>query len=407
MPEAVIVAAARTPIGRAFKGSLASERPDDMVAQIVSQAMAQVPQLGVDDLNDLILGCGTPGGEQGFNMARVAAVLLGYDTLPGVTVNRYCSSSLQTTRMAFHAIKSGEVDAVISAGVESVSSSTKGDADNIPGTMNPAFDAAQARSLAAAEDDDRGSWSDPRNTGLLPDVYIGMGLTAENVATVCDVSRAEMDEYALRSQQRAAAAMDNGFWVSDVTPYTRADGTIVDADDSPRPNTTADGLAGLGPAFTPYGKVTAGNSCPLSDGASALVVMSDVKARQLGIEPLARIVSTAVSGLSPEIMGLGPVEASRRALQSAGMTIADVDQVELNEAFAAQVIPSARELGVDMERLNVNGGAIAVGHPFGSTGARITTTLIRSLRRLDHSIGLETMCVGGGQGMAMIVERLS
>lgn len=404
MTEAMIVAAARTPIGRAFKGSLKDERPDEMAAQVVRQALDLVPELDVRDIEDLLLGCGSPGGEQGFNMARVVAVMLGFDQLPGVTLTRYCASSVQTTRMAMHGIKSGEGEVYISAGVESCSAYPRGEADSIPDTMNPRFDDARARSAAHAEGADR--WEDPRTSGALPDVYIDMGQTAENVALERGVTRSEMDEYALQSQQRAAAAIDNGFWGSDITPYTRTDGQVIRSDDSPRTGTTMDGLAALRPAFRPDGRVTAGNACPLSDGAAALIIMSDEMCRRLGVRPLARIVSTAVSGLSPEIMGLGPVEASRRALQRAGMTIDDIDLVEINEAFAAQVLPSARDLGVPMDRLNVNGGAIAVGHPFGMTGARITSTLINGLRQHDGEIGLETMCVGGGQGMAMVVERL-
>ncbi|WP_456695114.1 acetyl-CoA C-acetyltransferase [Aeromicrobium sp. P5_D10] len=405
MPEAVIVASARTPIGRAFKGSLKDERPDDMVAQVVRQALAMVPELDVAEVEDLLLGCGSPGGEQGFNMARVAAILLGHDHLPGVTLTRYCASSLQTTRMAMHAIRAGEGHAFISAGVESCSSYVKGESDSIPGTMNPAFDAARARS-AAASDPGADVWTDPRALGDLPDVYIDMGQTAENVALQFDVSREDMDVYAARSQERARLAVENGFWASDITPYTRADGTVLTADESPRPSTTLDGLAGLRPVFRPNGRVTAGNACPLNDGASALIVMSDTRARELGLRPLARIVSTAVSALSPEIMGMGPVEATRKALVLAGMTIGDIDQFEINEAFAAQVIASQRELGIADDRLNINGGAIAVGHPFGSTGARITSTLVNSLRFADHQLGVETMCVAGGQGMAMVVERL-
>lgn len=405
MPEAVIVSAARTPIGRAGKGSLKDERPDDMAAQVIRQALEAVPQLSGERIDDILLGCGSPGGEQGFNMARVVAVLLCRDDLPGVTVTRYCASSLQTTRMAMHAIRAGEGDVFVSAGVESVSSYVRGESDSWPGTMNPAFDDARARSRTRA---DRGSdWHDPRQSGWLPDVYVDMGQTAENVAAACGITRREMDDYALRSQERARDAAAAGMWDVDITPYVRADGTTVTTDDSPRPATTAEALASLSAAFRLGGSVTAGNACPLSDGAAALIVMSDAKARELGVQPLARIVSTAVSACSPEVMGLGPIEASRRALELAGMASADVDQFEVNEAFAAQVLPCQREIGIPGDRLNLNGGAIALGHPFGSTGARITTTLIHSLQARDHQIGLETMCVGGGQGMAMILERLS
>jgi acetyl-CoA C-acetyltransferase len=405
MPEAVIVATARSPIGRAFKGSLATIRPDDLTAQIVRAALDKVPALDPADIDDLILGCGLPGGEQGFNMARVVAVLLGYDSVPGTTVNRYCSSSLQTTRMAYHAIKAGEGDVFISAGVECVSRTVNGTSD--PGqAKNPVFSAAgdrTARTAAEAE----ASWHDPRADGETPDIYIAMGQTAENVAALRGITRQEQDEFGVRSQNLAEKALANGFWQKDITPITLPDGTVVSADDGPRPGTTIDKVAALKPVFRENGTVTAGNCCPLNDGAAAVVIMSDAKAAALGLTPLARIVSTGVSALSPEIMGLGPVEASRQALRRAGMAISDVDLVEINEAFAAQVIPSYRDLGIDIDRLNVNGGAIAVGHPFGMTGARITSTLLNSLAFHDKTIGLETMCVGGGQGMATIFERLS
>ena len=406
MPEAVIVATARSPIGRAGKGSLTSIRPDDLAVQMVTAALAKVPQLDPADVGDLILGCGLPGGEQGFNMARVVAVLLGHDHLPGTTVNRYCSSSLQTTRMAFHAIKAGEGDVYISAGVECVSRLAKGSSDSWPDTHNQAFSDARLRAerIAAGE---AGAWRDPREDGLVPDIYIAMGQTAENVAELRGVSREQQDEFGVRSQNLAEKAIANGFWQREITPVTLPDGSVVSADDGPRPGTTMEKVAALKPVFRPDGTVTAGNCCPLNDGAAAVIVMSDVKAAELGITPLARIVSSGVTALSPEIMGLGPVEASRQALARAGMAIADIDLVEINEAFAAQVIPSYRDLGVDLAKLNVNGGAIAVGHPFGMTGARITTTLLNSLQFHDATMGLETMCVGGGQGMAMIFERLS
>jgi acetyl-CoA C-acetyltransferase len=406
MPEAVIVATARSPIGRAFKGSLTGIRPDDLAAQMVAAALAKVPQLDPADIGDLILGCGLPGGEQGFNMARVVAVLLGHDHLPGTTVNRYCSSSLQTTRMAFHAIKAGEGDAYISAGVECVSRFVKGSSDSLPDTRNPLFGDAHIRTERAATGE-AGPWHDPRADGTLPDIYIAMGQTAENVAELRRISREEQDEFGVRSQNLAEKALANGFWQREIIPVTMPDGTVVAADDGPRPGTTIEKVAALPPVFRPNGTVTAGNCCPLNDGAAALVIMSDVKAAELGITPLARIVSSGVTALSPEIMGLGPVEASRQALGRAGMAIADIDLVEINEAFAAQVIPSYTDLGVDLAKLNVNGGAIAVGHPFGMTGARIATTLLNSLQFHDATLGLETMCVGGGQGMAMIFERLS
>jgi acetyl-CoA C-acetyltransferase len=408
MPEAVIVATARSPIGRAFKGSLTGIRPDDLAARIVAAALAQVPQLDPADISDLMLGCGLPGGEQGYNLARVVAVLLGHDHLPGTTVNRYCSSSLQTTRMAFHAIKAGEGDAFISAGVECVSRFVKGSSDSWPDTKNPLFADAQQRTEQAGSEAERsGPWHDPRDDGLLPDIYIAMGQTAENVAEIRGITREQQDEFGVRSQNLAEKALADGFWQREITPVTMPDGTVVAADDGPRPGTTLEKVAALQPVFRPDGTVTAGNCCPLNDGAAAVVVMSDVKASELGLTPLARIVSSGVSALSPEIMGLGPVNASRQALARAGMAMSDIDLVEINEAFAAQVIPSYTDLGVDMARLNVNGGAIAVGHPFGMTGARITTTLLNSLQFHDATLGLETMCVGGGQGMAMIFERLS
>ncbi|GAA3837765.1 acetyl-CoA C-acetyltransferase [Sphaerisporangium flaviroseum] len=406
MPEAVIVATARSPIGRAFKGSLKDIRPDDLTVQMIKAALDKVPQLDPNDVNDLMLGCGLPGGEQGFNMARVVSVLLGLDGVPGTTVTRYCSSSLQTTRMAFHAIKAGEGDVFISAGVEMVSRFVKGNSDSLPETTNPLFLEGKARTDKSAEGGGA-QWRDPRQDGMLPDVYIAMGQTAENVAGIRGVSRQEQDEFGVRSQNLAEKALANGFWEQDITPVTLPDGTVVAKDDGPRPGTTYEAVSQLKPVFRPDGTVTAGNCCPLNDGGAAVIVMSDVKAAELGITPLARIVSTGVTGLSPEIMGLGPVEASKQALGRAGMSIGDVDLVEINEAFAAQVIPSYQELGIDIDRLNVNGGAIAVGHPFGMTGARITSTLINSLRFHDKAIGLETMCVGGGQGMAMVLERLS
>jgi acetyl-CoA C-acetyltransferase len=405
MPEAVVVATARSPIGRAFKGSLTGIRGDDLTVQMVAAALAKVPQLDPAEISDLILGCGLPGGEQGYNMARVVAVMLGYDTLPGTTITRYCSSSLQSTRMAYHAIKAGEGDVYISAGVELVSRFGKGSSDGAPDTKNPVFAGAEARAAEYAKGGM--SWHDPREDGQLPDIFIAMGQTAENVAQSRGISRAEQDEFGVRSQNLAEKALANGFWQRDITPATLPDGTVLSADDGPRPGTTLEKVAALQPVFRPDGTVTAGNCCPLNDGAAAVIVMSDTKAAELGITPLARIVSTGLTALSPEIMGLGPVQASRQALARAGMTIQDIDLVEINEAFAAQVIPSYRDLDIDIDKLNVNGGAIAVGHPFGMTGARITSTLINSLQFHDKAFGLETMCVGGGQGMAMIFERLS
>ncbi len=406
MPEAVVVATARSPIGRAFKGSLTTIRPDDLTAAMIRAALAKVPQLDPAGLDDLMLGCGLPGGEQGFNMARVVAIMLGYDNLPGTTITRYCSSSLQTTRMAYHAIKAGEGDAFISAGVECVSRFAKGSSDSWPDTRNPLFADAEERTAEQAKGGGD-VWHDPRRDGAIPDIYLAMGQTAENVAGLRGITRAEQDEFGVRSQNLAEKALADGFWQRDITPVTLPDGTVVSKDDGPRAGTTIEKVAALQPVFRPDGTVTAGNCCPLNDGAAAVVVMSDRKAAEFGITPLARIVATGVTALSPEIMGLGPVEASRRALDRAGMSIEDIDLVEINEAFAAQVIPSYRDIGVDIDKLNVNGGAIAVGHPFGMTGARITSTIINSLQFHDKTFGLETMCVGGGQGMAMIFERLS
>jgi acetyl-CoA C-acetyltransferase len=406
MPEAVIVATARSPIGRAFKGSLKDLRPDDLAATIVRAALDKVPALDPTDIDDLMLGCGLPGGEQGYNMGRVVSVLLGMDHLPGTTITRYCSSSLQTTRMAMHAIKAGEGDVFISAGVEMVSRFVKGNSDSLPDTKNPAFADAETRAAKVAESG-ADSWRDPREDGDVPAIYISMGQTAENLALLKNVTRQEMDEFAVRSQNLAEQAIDNGFWEREITPVTAPDGTVVSKDDGPRAGTTLEALSSLKPVFRPDGRATAGNACPLNDGAAAVVVMSDTKARQLGLTPLARIVSTAVTGLSPEIMGYGPVDASKLALARAGMTIDDIDLVEINEAFAAQVIPSYRDLNIDIDKLNVHGGAIAVGHPFGMTGARITGTLINGLQTRDKTFGLETMCVGGGMGMAMVLERLS
>ncbi|MEA3217822.1 MAG: acetyl-CoA C-acetyltransferase [Acidimicrobiia bacterium] len=403
MPEAVIVATARSPIGRAFKGSLVDMRPDDLSVQMIQAVLAKVPQLPPAEIEDLILGCGLPGGEQGFNMARVVSILAGLPDVPGTTVNRYCSSSLQTIRMAAHAIRAGEGDAFIAAGVETVSRFVKGNSDSLPDTTNPRFLQAEARSAERANGD-RGPW-EPADG--LPDIYIAMGQTAENVADTCKVTREEMDAYALQTQQKVGRALEQGFFEKDITPVTLPDGRVVSADDGPRPQTTAEDLAKLKPAFRPNGRVTAGNACPLNDGAAAVVLMSDTRARELGIKPLARVISSGVSALNPEIMGLGPIEACRKALARAGMTIDDIELIEINEAFAAQVIPSAAELGISWDKLNVSGGAIALGHPFGMTGARIMSTLINNLTEHDKTIGMETMCVGGGQGMSMIIERLS
>ena len=401
MTEAVIVATARSPIGRANKGSLVDLRPDDMSAQIVKALMAKVPQVKASDVDDLMMGIGQPAGEGGFNIARVVAILAGLDDVPGVTVNRYCSSSLQTIRMAFHAIKAGEGDCFIASGVETVSRYASGASDLAPNAIfKPAGERTKARSQGG-----QGAWTPPSG---LPDIYIAMGQTAENVVEVEGVTREEMDRFGVRSQNLACAHVENGFFEREITPLTLPDGTVVSKDDGPRPGTSYEGVSQLKPVFRPDGSITAGNACPLNDGAAAVLVMSDTKAKQLGLTPLARIVSSGVSGLNPEIMGLGPIEACRQALRRADMTIDQIDLVEINEAFAAQVIPSAKHLGIDIDRqLNVHGGGIALGHPFGMTGARIMTTLINGLQFENKTYGLESMCVGGGQGMAMIVERLS
>ena len=405
MPEAVIVSYARSPIGRANKGSLVGIRSDDLTAQMVKAALAKVPELDPTQIDDLMLGNGLPGGQQGFNMARVVSVLAGMDTVPGTTVNRYCSSSLQTTRMALHAIKAGEGDVFISAGVETVSNFQYGTSDHIPDTHNPIFADAEARTAKRAEGG-ADVWTDPREQGILPDVYIPMGQTAENVATAYGISRAECDQWAVLSQNRAEAAIAAGVFAEEISPVRTPAGT-VSTDDGPRSGVTLDSISGLDPVFRADGVVTAANCCPLNDGAAAVVIMSDTRAAELGLTPLARIVATAASALSPELMGMGPVASSRLALERAGLTIGDIDLVEINEAFAVQVIASARELGIDPDRLNVHGGAIALGHPFGATGARIMTTLLTAMRRRDVEFGLETMCVGGGQGMAIILQRLS
>jgi acetyl-CoA C-acetyltransferase len=407
MAEALIAATARSPIGRAVKGSLTSVRADDLAARMIRAALDQVPELDPAEIDDLHLGCGEPYDEQGANIGRRVAVQLGLDGLPGTTVNRFCASSLQTTRMAMHAIKAGEGDAFVSAGVECVSryADPLGGGSVAPQFRNPDFNAAAAHAEEVAASNE--AWADPRAQGDLPDVYMSMGQTAENVATMLGISREEQDEFAVRSQQRAESAIAAGFFEREIVPVELADGTMVSVDDGPRPGTTYEKVAALKPVFRAEGTITAGNCCALNDGAAAAVVVSDKRAEQLDIEPVARIVATGVSGLSPEIMGLGPVEASRRALATAGMTIDDIDLVEINEAFAVQVLASARELDIDPEKLNVHGGAIALGHPFGMTGARITATLLNGLRARGGRFGLETMCVGGGQGMAMIIERLA
>jgi len=400
MTDAVIVATARTPIGRAVKGSLKDLRPDDLSAHIIKAVLDKVPSLDPTEIEDVIWGCGQPAGESGHNVGRAAAVLAGLGDVPGVTVNRYCSSSLMTIRMASHAIRAGEGDAFIAGGVETVSRFMNGMAD---GPKNPLFGDAGTRSAKRSEGGAE-TWAPAEG---LPDLYLSMGQTAENVAQFQNVSREIQDEFAVLSQNRAEESLNNGYWEMEITPVSTPDGTVVNTDDGIRPGTTLEGLSKLKPVFRPDGSVTAGNACPLNDGAAAVVVMSDTKAKALGLTPLARVVASGVTGLNPEIMGLGPIEASRQALKRAGMTIDDIDLVEINEAFAAQVVPSAQQLGIEWDKLNVKGGSIALGHPFGMTGARIMTTLIHALQEDDKTFGLETMCVGGGQGMAMIIERLS
>jgi acetyl-CoA C-acetyltransferase len=382
MPEAVIVSAARTPIGRAAKGSLVDARPDDLAAFAVNAALEQVPELSREEIVDVMIGCGFPQERQGMNLGRRVALLAGLPvTVPGTTVNRFCASSLQTIRMAFHAIKAGEGEAFVAGGVESTS--------QVSG-----YPKSEEELHPALFGDD----------APIANVYIPMGLTAENVAERWDVSREDMDRFAQQSQERAVAAQDSGFFAREITPYEG-----IEADDGPRRSSTYEKLAALEPVFKPGGKVTAGNACPLNDGGAAVVVMSASRASELGIRPRARILASSVSGVEPEIMGVGPIEAVRKVLAQAGMTIDDVDVMELNEAFAAQVLPVCRELGVDpwSDKLNPHGGAIAVGHPYGMTGARIMNTLLNDLETMDRTIGLETMCVGGGQGMAMLVERLT
>lgn len=406
MAEAVIVSVARSPIGRAGKGSLKDMRGDDLVTQMIRAALKEVPQLDPYEINDLMMGCAQPAGEQGYNIGRMAAIQLGFDNLPGTTVHRYCASSLQTTRMAFHAIKAGEGDAFISAGVETVSRFGQGKSDGMPDTKNSLYSDAMARTSERSASGASG-WIDPRPAGKLPDAYISMGETAENVAQLRNVSRQAQDEWAVLSQNRAEAATARGFWEKDITPVTLPDGTVATTDDGPRAGTTYEKVASLQPVFRENGTVTAGNCCPVNDGAAAVVIMSDKRAKQLGLTPLARIVSTGVSALSPEIMGLGPVAAVEQALGHANMTIGDIDIMELNEAFAAQVLPSIDDIGIDPQRVNVNGGGIALGHPFGMTGARMTSTAIHALQERDEQFAVETMCAAGGQGMAMVLERLS
>lgn len=397
--DAVIVSYRRTPFGRARKGSLTSERPEDLALTAVKAALADAPPIDPSALDDFYLGTAVPEGAQGDNVARRVSVYGGYDALPGATVNRFCASSLQALTGAARAVRSGDGDAFLVGGVESTSSTPPNSTNLYPG-----YERAAARADAMFATGEQ--WTDPRESGLEPDVYIAMGKTAEFVARTTGTTRADQDEWALRSQQRAASGLENGWFSGEIAPHVRSDGSVVETDDGPRPGTTPEALAGLMPAFGENGTVTAGNASPLNDGASAAVVMSLAKAQELGLTPLARILGAGASALSPEIMGLGPVPASRKVLDRLGLTVGDIDLVELNEAFAAQVVPSVRQLGLDPERVNVNGGAIALGHPFGATGVRLVGTLARALAQHDKTLGLATLCVGGGQGMAMVIERI-
>ncbi|RYB93074.1 acetyl-CoA C-acetyltransferase [Nocardioides oleivorans] len=414
--RAVIVAAARSPMGRAYRGAFAGTRPEDLGRQVIEAALAQVPELDPHTIDDIVLGCGQPGGEHGSNISRVIAVQLGLDTVPAMTMTRYCSASIQALRTAHHAIVAGEGDAFVTGGLELESRHRRGTSDHLPadaqalvgGTwQHHGYDEANARALAREQGGDL--WSDPRERGELPYVYMEMGRTAENVAGLKGVSRRAQDEFALRSQQKAEAAIAAGFFTTDITPVRNAAGDWVSEDESPRVGSTIEKLAALQPVFRTAeegGTVTAGNACPLNDGAASIIVMRESRALELGIRPRARIVASGVSALSPEIMGLAPIEASRQAMRRAGMTIDDIDLVELNEAFAAQAIPCVDELGVPDDRLNVHGGSIAIGHPFAMTGTRLVTTLLHSLEARDQQTGLATMCVAGGQGMAIVIERV-
>jgi len=387
MAEAVIVATARSPIGRAYKGSLIDVRADDLAGFAIDALMSKVPEVDRASVADVMVGCALTHHEQGFNVARPASLLGGMpESVPATTVNRFCASSLQTIRMAFHAIERGEGDTYVAGGVDSVTR-----------TYGKGFDS----------EDLNPRFTDESRDDFIDQVYIPMGNTAENVAERYGITRERMDEFAKRSQDRAVEAQKNGFFDREITPIDVPDGRTIAADDGPRPNTTIEKLAELPPVFKPDGTVTAGNSCPLNDGSAAVLVMSGNRASELGLQPMARIIASSVVGLEPEFMGMGPVGAVRAVLAQAGMELEDVDVIEMNEAFAAQVLASVDQLGIDMNRLNPHGGAIALGHPFGMTGARIMGTLINDLRTLDKTIGLETMCVGGGQGMAMIVERLN
>jgi acetyl-CoA C-acetyltransferase len=400
MPEAVIVDAIRTPIGRAVKGSLKTVRADDLAALPIRTLIERNPGVDFAQTNDVLMGAASGIGEQGYNVGRNAALLAGLDHhVPGCTVNRFCASSLMTIRMASHAIRVGEGDQYIAAGVEAVSRAGLG-AGMMEEAKNHALDGSE---------------------GSLYDVYIPMGMTAENVAERCHVTREQQDEWAVISQNRAVDARDSGHFDAEIVPVpvpahkdTDKEGNEIDVpetvfsrDDGPRPGTTMEVLGKLKPAFRENGTVTAGNSCPLNDGAAAVLVMSDEKARDLGLEPMARIIASTVAAIRPEIMGLGPIPAIQALLKQTGMSIDDIDIVEINEAFAAQIVPCRDDLGIPEEKLNPFGGAIALGHPFGMTGARIMTTLINGLRAKGGTYGIESMCVAGGMGQAMLIERLS
>lgn len=400
LSDAVIVAYRRSPFGRARKGTLAAERPEDLSLAVARAVLADVPELSADHLDDHYLGTAVPEGAQGDNIARRVAVLAGYDALPGVTLTRFCASSMEAMASAARAIRAGDGEVYLVSGVESTSTQSPDPVDRYPGWEGPA---ARAERVFASG----GNWRDPRIDGDAPDLYIAMGKTAEFVARSTGTGREEQDNWALESQRRTARAIEGGYFDDEITPYRRADGSVIATDDGPRPATTVEGLAALPPAFHPQGTVTAGNASPLNDGASAAIVMSARRARDLGLQPLARILGAGASALSPEVMGLGPVEASSRLMARLGISIDSIDVVELNEAFAAQVVPVIQQLGIDPARVNPHGGAIAIGHPFGATGVRLVGTLARELRMLDGTLGLATLCVGGGQGMAMVIERLS
>ena len=407
MPDAVIVDAVRSPIGRAFKGSLTQIRPDDLGAYVVDQLLERNPEVSPDSIEDLICGCGLPQGEQSYNIGRIITLLSRLpDSVTGTTVNRYCASSLQAIRIASHAVMAGEGHAYIAAGVEHVSRVGMWSENGLPQLMTVM---RQQAPDGVKEQIPQADFQNPKLNGQdgRTNAYIEMGMTAENVAERWDVKREAMDEYAQRSQELAVQSRDEGFFDREIVPIELPDGNTVSKDDGPRADSTVEKLASLKPAFKEDGRVTAGNSCPLNDGAAAVLVMSDTRAKELGLKPRARVIASATSGLEPEIMGVAPIGAIKNVLERAGMTIEDVDVVELNEAFAAQVLPIMDECNIPLEKLNPHGGAIALGHPFGMTGARIMTTLLNDLETANKTVGLETMCVAGGQGMAMLVERLN